>query len=68
MTAATTAVKNDYLLSKAMIVRDKQLYENENGLVDFALEIKNYVKSLFSEASTEYRQIKANEFSRSEDN
>ena len=51
-----------------MIVRDKQLYENENGLVDFALEIKNYVKSLFSEASPEYLQIKANEFSRSEDN
>ena len=68
MTAATAAVKNDYLPNKAMIVRDKQLYENENGLVNFALEIKNYVKSVFSDASPEYRQIKANEFSRSEDN
>lgn len=63
LTAANSLVKNVYVpYSKAMIARNKELYEPETGLLDIAQEVKNYVKSVFSATSPEYRQISGIEF------
>ena len=62
---ANTSVRNAYVpYSNAMIARDKELYQVEKGLVDIALEVKNYVKSVFGANSPQYRQISTLEFSR----
>jgi hypothetical protein len=53
-----TAVKNAYVpYSGAMIARDKKLYDPETGLVERAQVVKNYVKSIFSASSPEYKLI-----------
>ena len=62
---ANTNVKNAYIpYSNAMIARDQELYKSETGLVDIALEVKNYIKSVFGANSPQYRQISTLEFSR----
>ena len=53
-----TAVKNAYTpYSSAMIARDKKLYDPQTGLVERAQVVKNYVKSIFSASSPEYKLI-----------
>ncbi|ELY2018236.1 hypothetical protein SL053_002154 [Flavobacterium psychrophilum] len=53
-----TSVKNSYVpYSKAMIARDKKLYDPVTGLVVRAQLVKNYVKSIFGASSPEYKQI-----------
>lgn len=65
ITASNTQVKNAIVpYSSALIARDKELYETEMGMVDIALEVKKYVKSVFGAVSPEYRQISGIEFSR----
>jgi hypothetical protein len=44
-------------LSNARIARDKLLYAENTGVVDTALSVKLYVKSLFGASSPEYKQI-----------
>lgn len=53
--------------SNALISRNKELYSPETGLVDLALEVKNYVKSVFGASSPEYRLISGIEFSKPRD-
>ena len=56
--AINTAVKNTYVpYSNAMMARDKKLYDPQTGLVETAQVVKNYVKSIFSASSPEYKQI-----------
>jgi len=50
-------------LSKAIRLRNKLLYAPKTGLVDRALESKNYIKS-FGTKSAEYQQIKGIKFTR----
>lgn len=65
ITASNTQVKNALVpYSNALISRDKELYDTETGLVDTALEVKKYVKSLFGASSPEYQQISGLAFSR----
>jgi hypothetical protein len=53
-----TAVKDAYTpYSRAMIARDKKLYDPQTGLVERAQVVKNYVKSIFGASSPEYKQI-----------
>ena len=51
-------------VSNSRIQRDKTIYGKEDGIVDIALEVKKYVKSLFGATSPEYAQISGIEFKR----
>lgn len=44
-------------LSNARIARNNTLYKESSGLVDAALNVKSYVKSVFGAKSPQYRQI-----------
>ena len=44
-------------LSNARIARDKVLYGEATGLCDVALDVKNYVKSVFGATSPQYKQV-----------
>ncbi|WP_205618080.1 hypothetical protein [Aequorivita vladivostokensis] len=56
MATAYTAVSN------ARLERNRILYQENTGLVDTALDIKKYVKSLFGASSPEYNQIRGIKF------
>jgi hypothetical protein len=53
---AATPYKN------AMITRNTVLYQDSTGLVDTALEVKKYVKSVFGATSPQYKEISKIEF------
>ncbi|MGD0712086.1 MAG: hypothetical protein ABR968_13015 [Bacteroidales bacterium] len=60
-----TAVINAAIPFKnAMIARNTVLYQAVIGLVDTALEVKKYVKSVFGATSPQYKQISKLEFKR----
>lgn len=62
---ANTAVINTTTpLSNSRVARDEALYADETGLVDLALLVKKYVKSLFGADSPQFQQINGLEFSR----
>lgn len=55
---ANTAVINantDY--SNAIIQRNNTLYTNQNAMVTIALDVKNYIKSVFGSTSSQYKQV-----------
>lgn len=63
--ATNTAVVNSYTnYSNARITRDSILYATNSGLVDIALEVKKYVKSVFGATSPQYKQVSKLEFKR----
>ena len=63
--ATNTAVINAYTnYSNARITRDSILYGQTSGLVDVALEVKKYVKSVFGATSPQYKQVSKLEFKR----
>jgi hypothetical protein len=63
--AKNTAVINaTTAFSNALIARDKLLYTEKTGLVDVALDVKNYVKSVFTTSSPQYRQVSKLQFTR----
>ncbi|MFC2138409.1 hypothetical protein ACFLTE_09565 [Bacteroidota bacterium] len=49
-------------LSNARISRNEMLYKEKEGLVDTALNVKTYVKSVFGAGSAQYKQISGLEF------
>jgi hypothetical protein len=60
-----TAVVNSYTnYSNARITRNNILYATNSGLVDTALEVKKYVKSVFGATSPQYKQVSKLEFKR----
>lgn len=61
--AKNTAVINTYTAySNARIDRNKILYTDNTGLVDLALEVKKYVKSVFGASSPQYKQVSGIKF------
>lgn len=44
-------------LSNARIARNEVLYKPDTGLVDIALDVKSYIKSLFGASSPQYKQV-----------
>jgi hypothetical protein len=46
-------------ISNSRISRNKILYDNVSGLVDTALEVKKYVKSVYGTTSPEYAQVRS---------
>jgi ferritin-like protein len=50
--------------SNARIDRDKVLYSTVNNLIDLALDVKKYVKSVFGASSPEFHQVSSLKFTR----
>lgn len=60
-----TAVINAYTnYSNSRITRNNILYGATSGLVDVALEVKKYVKSVFGATSPQFKQVSKLEFTR----
>jgi len=58
-----SAVKNAYVpYYTALISRNKKLYDPEKGLVARALQVKNYVKSVYGANSPEFKRIQSLKF------
>lgn len=63
--AKNTAVINaTTTASNARIARDKALYAEVTGMVDTALDVKTYVKSVFGASSPQYKQVSALKFTK----
>ncbi|ESU22904.1 hypothetical protein FEDK69T_18090 [Flavobacterium enshiense DK69] len=63
LVAKNNAVATAYTaISNSRIARDKTLYDDGTGLVETALEVKKYVKSLFGPSSPEFAQVQGIEF------
>ena len=63
-TANTNVINANTVYSNCMISRDNILYANDTGLVDTALNVKKYVKSVFGATSPQYKQVSKLEFTR----
>jgi hypothetical protein len=61
-TLNTAAINAATPYKNAMIARNTLLYQDNTGLVDIALEVKKYVKSVFGATSPQYKQISKIEF------
>ena len=56
--AKNTAVMQAVVpISNARITRNEILYKEKTGLVDVALDVRAYVKSIFGATSPQYKQI-----------
>ena len=51
-------------LNNARIARNDVLYKANTGLVDIALDIKTYIKSLFGATSPQYKKISKIKFTK----
>ncbi len=65
LSTKNTAVATAYtIISNSRIARNETLYTSAISLVETALEVKKYVKSVFGATSPQYAQIKSIEFSK----
>ena len=62
--ANTSVIDANTVYSNSLISRDATLYATDTGLVDTALSVKKYVKSVFGATSPQYKQISKLEFVR----
>ena len=60
--ANAAAIDAETRLSNARLVRNDILYTPELGLVDIAISVKTYVKSVFEAKSPQYKQISGLKF------
>lgn len=56
-TANTNVINAEVAYSNARISRDNILYSKDSGLVEIAMDVKNYVKSVFGATSPQYKQV-----------
>lgn len=63
-TANTNVLTANTAWSNSRISRDNTIYADTTGLVDIALDVKAYVKSVFNSTSPQYGQISGIEFKR----
>lgn len=61
-TANNNVITSEVAYSNARISRDNLLYSKDTGLVEIALHVKNYVKSIFGATSPQYKQISGIKF------
>jgi hypothetical protein len=55
-------VKATVPLANARAERDKLLYAPKTGMMDTALAVKEYVKSVFGSKSTQYKEVQRIKF------
>ena len=60
--ANTSVINTTTTYSNGRISRDTILYAADTGLVDLALEVKKYVKSLYGATSPQYHQVSGLQF------
>ena len=60
--ANNNVITSEVAYSNARISRDNLLYSKDTGLVEIALYVKNYVKSIFGATSPQYKQISGIKF------
>jgi hypothetical protein len=63
-TKNTAVINTTTTVSNARIARDKAIYAAGTGLVDTALAVKQYVKSLFGATSPQLKQVSGLKFSK----
>jgi uncharacterized protein YPO0396 len=63
-TANTAVINANTVYINSMVSRNETLYAENTGLVNTALSVKKYVKSVFGAASPQYKQISKLEFIR----
>ncbi|NVN93958.1 MAG: hypothetical protein HXX18_01615 [Bacteroidetes bacterium] len=61
-TLNTVAIDRTTAYSNALIARNTLLYKPALGLVDIALSVKKYVKSVFGASNSQYKQISGIKF------
>lgn len=54
-------------LSNSRISRNEMLYRENAGLVDIAMDVKSYVKSIYSAGSPQFKQVSGLEFKKIKD-
>lgn len=65
LVASNTAVISKYTeYSNARIQRNNLLYTNTSSLVETALDVKKYIKSVFGASSPQYKQVSSLKFSK----
>jgi len=62
--ANTSVIGTTTTYSNSRITRDSALYDPGTGLVDIALEVKKYVKSLYGASIPQYKQISGLKFAK----
>jgi hypothetical protein len=55
--ANITVIQTNLQFSNARILRDKFLYQDNDGLIFIAQDLKNYIKAIFGATSSEYKQV-----------
>jgi hypothetical protein len=63
-TKNTAVINANTSLSNTRIARNNALYKENTGLVDVAMDVKSYVKSVFGAGSLQFRQISGLKFKR----
>ncbi|MHB8842634.1 MAG: hypothetical protein ACYC56_12765 [Candidatus Aquicultor sp.] len=63
-TTNTAVINAETTYNNALLSRNIALYQRPTGLVDIALEVKKYVKSVFGAKSPQYKQISGLQFRR----
>lgn len=61
-TTNTAVVNSTTTYSNSLISRNTILYSDNTGLVDIAMEVKKYIKSVFGGTSSQYKQISKLQF------
>ena len=61
-TENTNVINEEVVYSNARISRNSVLYAKNMGLVEIALEVKKYVKSVFGATSPQYKQVSGIKF------
>lgn len=61
-TANTAVINTTTSYSNSRISRDTTLYGSDTGLVDTALEVKKYIKSVYGSTSPQYKQVSKLQF------
>jgi len=61
-TANNNTVEANVAWSNGRINRDTVLYAEHTGLIDTALNVKSYIKSVFGTTSPQYAEVKGIEF------
>lgn len=64
-TSNTAVINTTTIYSNTKITRDNTLYADNTGMVDVALDVKAYVKSVFGASSPQYKQISKLSFRKS---
>ena len=52
-----SVITSNVSLSNARIIRNDIMYKDNSGLVDTAIDIKTYIKSVFGATSPQYKQV-----------